>query len=411
MKKKKLVRVPLAGNAYLIEKSTGSGKISASGISGWNSPDAVFAIYIKFKSAVSFDAAIKARLQANDATLSLTALGISYETELKKGYKEALFGTFSTERGGYVKFELRGVSKSGEYFASPSELLLYGITEDDIDSYISPEQKNNFYWTRRGPSVHCGYDISDYGDVEWFYNEVTVPKGYDHVGTYAMAIGFHGGYFGIQVNSKSERRILFSIWSPYNTDHPEEIPEEDRVYCLGHHENTHVGEFGGEGSGGQSFMKYRWKAGVTYKFLMHVKPVENNRTEFTAYFFFPETGKFEMIASFSRPKMQTYLQGPHSFLENFYDTKGYLTRMAYYGNQWARTTDGEWHAPSKIRFTGDNTAKSGWRKDYTGGLLEDGRFFLRHCGFFDETMEIGTVFDADTSARVKPEIDFDSLKK
>lgn len=33
--------------------------------------------------------------------------------------------------------------------------------------------------------------------MEWFYNEVTVPKGYDAIGTYAMAIGFGEGYFGI----------------------------------------------------------------------------------------------------------------------------------------------------------------------------------------------------------------------
>lgn len=411
MPKKKLVRVPLAGNAYLIEKSVGSGKISAGGISNWTSPDAVFAIYVRFKSAVSFDAAIKTRAQTSSAVVSLSALGVTCEAELEEGYREAMFGSFSTEKGGYVKFELRGVSKTGETFASPSELLLYGITEDDVDAYVPTTQKNNFYWTRRGPSVHCGYDISEFGDVEWFYNEVVVPKGSDHVGLYAMAIGFNGGYFGIQVNSKSERKILFSIWSPYVTDHPEEIPEEDRVICLGRHENTHIGEFGGEGSGGQSYMKYRWKAGVAYKFLMRVKPAENNRTEFTAYFFFPETGKFERIASFSRPKTQSYLQGPHSFLENFHDTKGFLARTAYYGNQWARTANGEWKAPSTVRFTADATARNGWRKDFDGGVLEDGRFFLRHCGFIDETQEIGKTFQLDVSSRVKPDIDLETLTR
>jgi hypothetical protein len=32
-----------------------------------------------------------------------------------------------------------------------------------------------------------------------------------------------------EVNSKSERRILFSIWSPFETEDPNEIPEEFKV--------------------------------------------------------------------------------------------------------------------------------------------------------------------------------------
>ncbi len=397
MRKKKIVRVPLAGNAYLTEKHTGSGKVTASGIADWSSPDAVFAVYVKLKNPADFDVSLKVRAQAADSVLSLSAFGVTREAAVHAGDREISFGSFTSPSAGYVKFELRGVEKSGRTFASPSELILSGITEDEIDAYVSPKDRDNYYWTRRGPSVHCSYSLNGRDDVEWFYNEVTVPEGYDKIGTYAMAIGFQGGYFGIQVNSNSERRILFSIWSPYVTDNPEEIPEDDRIICLGHHENTHVGTFGGEGSGGQSYMKYKWKAGETYRFLMHVKPTENNRSEFSAYFFFPESGKFEPVASFSRPKTQTYLKGVHSFLENFDDRGGYLTRMAYYGNQWGCTSGGEWFAPEKVRFTGDNTARSGWRKDYTGGVTEDGRFYLRHCGFFDETGEIGRVFDMPKS--------------
>jgi len=415
---KRLVRVPLAGNAYRIASNPDSrdaeyragGRISPAGISGWDSPDAVFAIYIKFNSAVTFDAAIKTKVQEQNAVISLTLGSTTHEAELSEGYKEAMFGTFTMEKAGYARFELRGVSKEGKFFASPSELLLYGITEDDIASYVPVTEKDNFYWTRRGPSVHCGYDIQNRGNVEWFYNEVTVPEGNDHIGLYAMAIGFTGGYFGIQVNTPTDRRILFSVWSPYATDNPEEVPEEDRILCLGRHKKTHVGEFGGEGSGGQSYMKYIWRAGETYRFLMHIRPAENNRTEYTAYFFFPETGRFEMIASFSRPRTQTYIEWPHSFLENFHDTQGYIERTALYGNQWARTDSGEWFAPAKIRFTTDNTARRGWRKDHTGGLLPDGRFYLRHCGFFDESLEYGAVFAPDISNRVLPDIDPDSLK-
>ena len=66
-----------------------------------------------------------------------------------------------------------------------------------------------------------------------------VPEGNDVLGSYFMANGFAQGYFGIQVNSPTERRILFSVWSPFHTDDPSEIPDQailiaaDTIVCLG----------------------------------------------------------------------------------------------------------------------------------------------------------------------------------
>lgn len=404
MLKDKIVRIPLAGNAYLETKSHG-GKITTGGISEWSDPEAVFGIYVRFNKNVKFDAAIRVRSQSSDSVIRFGTGEDHTDVTLEAGYHEVMLGSYEAGCDGYTRFELRGISKTGKYFASPSEILLYGVDEDDMASYISPVDRDNYYWTRRGPSVHCGYDTREFGDVEWFYNEVTVPEGYDPIGTYAMAIGFNGGYFGIQTNAANERRILFSIWSPHVTDDPSTIPEELRIVCLGKNERTHVGEFGGEGSGGQSYMKYMWKTGETYRFLMHVKPQGDNKTAYSAYFYFPESGKFELIASFLRPVTNTYLTGAHSFLENFSDTRGYITRMAYYGNQWAFTADGKWAAPTRIRFTGDTTARRGWRVDYDGGIAPDGRFFLKNGGFFSGSAVIDTVFERDTDGLTAPDFD------
>jgi len=62
--------------------------------------------------------------------------------------------------------------------------------------------------------------------VHYWYSELKVPKGQDTVGAYFMANGFNHGYFGMQVNSETERRIIFSVWSPFKTDNPKEIPED-----------------------------------------------------------------------------------------------------------------------------------------------------------------------------------------
>lgn len=157
--------------------------------------------------------------------------------------------------------------------------------------------------------------------VEWFYSEITVPKSNDVIGSYFMANGFAEGYFGIQVNSASERRVLFSVWSPYSS---------------------------------------------------------------------------------------TYLTKLHSFLENFEPWKGNITRKAFYHNQWIKTSKGEWKPLTKAIFTGDATARKDYRLDYSGGA-ENGKFFLRNCGFFNDSTKLNTVFEIG-SVGEKPVIDFDKLK-
>ncbi len=407
----KIIRIPLAGNAFLETPGAG-GKITPGGISEWFDPAAKFGIYVSFRAGVTFHAALKLRNQTVTSKIRFAGLQNDYEIPLEPGDNEVPLGTYTTEKDGYVRFEMQGIETDGKYFASPIELILYGADESDVLACITPKDKDNYgyYWTRRGPSVHCTYSTQEHERVEWFYNEVTVPEGYDPVGTYAMAIGFRGGYFGIQTNSKNERRILFSIWSPHVTDDPSEIPEDLRIVCLKKHERTHVGEFGGEGSGGQSYMKYNWKTGQTYRFLMHVQPQGNDKTVFTAYFFFPETGKFECIASFLRPKTDTWMVGVHSFLENFSDTRGYIPRMAYYSNPWACTADGLWFQPKRVTLTGDNTARRRWRIDYDGGLLEDGRFFLKNGGFFDTSAELGKTFERPEIHSVHPDIDLSEIQ-
>ena len=44
-----------------------------------------------------------------------------------------------------------------------------------------------------------------------------------------MANGFGEGYFGIQVNSATQRNVLFSVWSGFDTNNPDEIPAEYTV--------------------------------------------------------------------------------------------------------------------------------------------------------------------------------------
>ena len=385
------LRIPLGGCAFLETEASG-GVVTERGVTNWHDAAAVFGIYVSLKSPAVFRAALKIRPQTKPSRLRLEAAGTVREADVREGDTLVSFGEFAAPRAGYLRFALSGVSRTGNLFASPVELVLCGIGPQDAAGYVPAGERENYYWTRRGPSVHAAYDIAGIGETEWFYHEVTVPEGADPVGTYAMAIGFRGGYFGIQTNSASERRILFSVWSPHETDDPRAVPENRRVICLSRNDRTHVREFGGEGSGGQSYVIFPWESGVRHRFLMHAKPDGTGRTAFTAYFFFPDTGRFEEIASFLRPETDFRLLSPHCFLENFRDTNGWLPRKAVFSNPWVRTPDGRWESPASLRFTGDATAQHGWRIDYDGFFDPDGAFVLRNGGFFNGTTALNTVF-------------------
>lgn len=400
----KFIIVPLGGNSFITNKpQSDEDGITPNGWTDWSDSNKEYHIFFKTNK----DATLTLTLMCENTGASVIKAGLckpENEVSVKDGDKEIALGTYET-KAGYVDVAVCGVSREGDTFAFPNALKVEGISDDEMASYARVSDENDFYWIRRGPSVHCGYDISGAGDdVEWFYNEVTINPGEDPDGTYGMAIGFNGGYFGMQVCDSGVRKLLFSIWAPFVTDDPSEIPEDKRVRVLRKNPSVHTGEFGNEGSGGQSFMDYNWTSGVTYKFLCHIRPVENNKTEFTAYFYFPETECWELFCSFLRPDTQTWVQGPHSFLESFIDTNGHNYRRANFSNQWAVTKSGKWVPVTRMRLTGDNTARKAQRQDYGGGVV-DNHFYLNNCGFFSENSQLDTYFTVDESKLVRPEID------
>jgi hypothetical protein len=58
----------------------------------------------------------------------------------------------------------------------------------------------------------------------------------------------------------------------------------------------------------------------------------------------------------------------------------------------------------------DATGRGRHRLDFAGGA-ESEHFFLRNCGFFDETGKPGDVFKRQSTADMKPQIDFAVLPR
>lgn len=403
--------LPLGGNSFVTAQAVGSlAEVTGKGWVNWQNTSDVFSTYLKLNKAGSLQVYALLNVPGGSSEIRCSLAGASHTVQLTgTGNREYLLGNWQISQPGYVKIDVQGLRKTGAVFANMLEWRIAGSAVDAQTAFVKNNDDNYFYWGRRGPSVHLSYDISEAGNnIEWFYTELTVPQGNDPVGSYFMADGFGEGYFGMQVNSSTERRILFSVWSPFKTDDPASIPADQKIRLLKKGAGVHTGEFGNEGSGGQSYLHYNWKAGSTYKFLLHALPADSGRTNYTAYFFAPELRKWLLVASFSRPHTQTYLKHLHSFLENFDPGTGHITRKAWYHNPWVKTSTGEWKPLRKAVFTGDATAKKAYRLDYDGGV-EHNQFFLHNCGFFNSNTTLGSGFSI-TPESIAPVIDFASLE-
>lgn len=395
--------VKLHGNAY-ITSAKPVAEISEKGLTDWTNQSDVISTYIYSDKPQTCMLYIQGTKQEGNASLEVLVGKQKFTVRLMDGQSldKVAVGKIKLSTSGYHAIKLKGIKKKGKEFARIESFILEGI-EGNVN-YVGDFSP---YWGTRGPSVHLNYTMPEQ-TTEWFYNEVTVPVNEDVIGSYYMANGFGEGYFGMQCNSESERRVLFSVWSPFDTQDPKLIPDEDKIKVLRKGKDVHIGEFGNEGSGGQSFLRYNWKSGVTYKFLTHIKPDGAGNTIYTAYFYATDQNEWRLIASFCRPKTNTYYTRAHSFLENFIPSQGYLSRKVCFTNQYCLGTDGIWRPVTKATFTHDATANAKARLDYAGGVTENNAFFLKNCGFFNDKTSYGTKLERINSGK-EPVIDFNAL--
>lgn len=401
-------RIPFGGNAY-VTAGSGQDRVGGNGVR-WESADTVVSVFFHVDRPGEIALALRLRVPDGKSAIEARIAGAKFGAETEGAeFHEVALGKVTVKEAGYQRLDLRGIRKSGKRFAEVSDLVVTPAVDGAKASYVRSNEGGMFYWGRRGPSVHLNYSLPKDKSLEYAYGEITVPPGEDPAGSYFMANGFGEGYYGIQVKSATERWVLFSVWSPHQTDRPSDIPDEKRVTVLKKGDGVRTNDFGGEGAGGQSVLVYPWKAGATYRFLTKVKPDGKGSTVYTSWF--GEAGKadWRLIASFKRPETNTHLTGFHSFLENFYDADGYRRRGAVFANQWVRDTDGGWHRITGARFTGDGTAGGGHRLDYAGGVTKGG-FFLRNGGFFNERTPLNQRLEPALAPAPAPGIDFGKLE-
>ena len=409
------ISIPFAGNSYVSEPLDSdfidnySGKFKTD----WTDKNIIISTYFRVGSAGELNIGFEGINKSGASTIRFTVDGKTYDVKVASD-TTSLYGitTINKSAPGYVRVDFQGISKTGDTFGEITHFRIGGSATNSDNHFVTEEKmsesRNNCYFFRRGASVHFSYALPE-TDIKYFYNEIVVPEESASNSTYYMMNGFAQGYMGIQQISDGDRRVLFSVWSPFSTDDPNEIPEDMQIKLLRKGKDVTVGEFGNEGSGGQSWLHYSWEPDVTYKALVGVEPDGKGNTIYTAYFYAED--EWKLIASFLRPQTETYYKGAYSFLENFHPARSITTRSVNFKNQWARTASGKWKEILDAKFTIDATGRAGMRHDVNGEFDEEtNSFILRSFGFFDDHTEYGTMFRREPNADGAPEIDIDMLE-
>jgi hypothetical protein len=345
---------------------------------------------------------------AMSATLKVTIEDISHEVTVSGNeLKTYSVGRFNVSKKGYVRVNIEGVSASGNYYPYITGFKLGGAAINNVsqksrmvvfvtDAETHTDDIRAVHWIRRGPSCHLWF-TQPAGDIEYFYNEVTIPEGCDIQGSYYMTTGFSNGYMGVQPPST----VLFSTWDT-NTANGDLV----ELVRWGEHVDK-PNRFGHEGSGLQCFLKGRTiVANRTYATLVKICPDTTPEyagwTTYTGYFYDPADEKWHLIAEYRRPKETIYYKGAYAFSENFAPEKGWIPRKAVFTNQWMRDNKGVWREVVQARVTADGTGSNDIRRDWTGGVDANGNFYLENIGYIDASATYGQIYERTASGGNPP---------
>lgn len=343
------------------------------------------------------------------STIEVSLAGKSFQTKMISGaaQKKTAVGKVMIGDTGFYSITISSIKKVGKSIANIQSLELKGPATEGM--HFNPVERRN------AASVHLKYPIADSVKAMAFYNEIIVPEGADHLYSYYMACGFKRGYFGIQVNSPTERRVIFSVWDAGNEAiDRNKVPDSNKVKLLAKGYNVVANDFGNEGTGGHSHFVYPWKTGEKYQFMVFaLTDSAKASTIYSGYFFIPETGKWKLIASFRAPKDGNYMQNLYSFSENFWGLNGQLERKAYFGNQWIQKSNGRWEELLTSQFSYDATGRAQHRIDFSAGA-EGKQFYLSHGGFKPSNISYGQSIIRQSTGQ-RPNVDLnrnaDSLEQ
>ncbi len=164
--------IPAEGNSW-IENSPGQNSevIGKGGIKNWSDENLKIRTWFKTVETGKLDIGLVSRTVSGTSSIKIIC-GDKSETILLKNpdWDTIPVGTFTILNPGYQFIEIQGVYKSGDFFPGIESFLIGGEATKGNVYFV----KDDFYWGRRGPSVHLNFLVpDDAGEVEYFYNEIT----------------------------------------------------------------------------------------------------------------------------------------------------------------------------------------------------------------------------------------------
>jgi hypothetical protein len=333
----------------------------------WKNPDQSLHYYFYLRRPGTLLVTLNIKNKAAGSIIQVTLPGKKTQVSVPRSdkYLPVKAGSTIIKDSGFYEIQLDDIRQGGFTVADIQSIELSGTATIGMHFNTKPR--------RNAASVHLRYPMPDSTKVAAFYSELNVPAGYDAPHSYYMANGFSRGYFGIQINSPTERRVIFSVWdSGGEAVDRKKVDDENRVKLMGKGDGVYTGDFGNEGTGGHSHLKFPWKTGEKQRFLVTAQPTNGTFTVYSGYYFHPDSRQWMLISSWKAPKEGGWLKRPHSFSENFWGSNGHIPRKALYGNQWIRTDKGEWIEITEAGFSHDPTGKADRLDRFMG--VEDGQF-------------------------------------
>jgi len=381
---------------YLVpsEEFAGGNFAEKEGLRGWTNMHQTADYFFYAGKKGNLTLTVNAANKKGNSTVEVSVAGKKHTLQILKGsfYRQYSIPDIEIQDSGFYKIHFKSLLKSSSLIADIQSITLSGNITDAI--HINPKARRN------AASVHLKYPVDDSLAVTGFYNELTVPEGADMLHSYYMACGFKRGYFGMQVNSKKERRVIFSVWDAGNEAvDRNKVTDSNKVQLIAKGEDVFADGFGNEGTGGHSHWVYHWNTGNTYSFYMTaLADSASQSTIYSAYFFAPELNAWKFIAAFKAPMDGNNLKGLYSFVEDFAGEDGQLERKAFFNNQHLVLEDGRQKEITKATFSCDVTGRNKDRIDFGGGV-DSNRFYLWNGGFTPANAAYGDVFERTVSGK------------
>lgn len=322
-----------------------------------------------------------------------------------KKWERISVGNLKISSPDYIKIDFRLSDATQPAFVVVRDVILSNLPVKPI--FVNPNYSEHF--GRRGSSVQLFLSDSVIVKADMAYSEMEVADSCDAVGSYYCALDFNSGSFGLQRLSEAERRVVFSVWSAAVPKQKNNVSSSTSIKLINRGDSTFIEDLNEGGDGKVCFVRYNWRTGENYKFLIRAGEADSLSCNYSAYFYAPERNAWIYISTLRCPSGKALFPSVYAFVENFLPDEGYRMHKAFFGNfRFRNRENGLWKNVNKARFSFDDTGRRGIRLDFDGGI-ERQMFYLRTGGFFGNGSHVERHLELPAPLSDVPPANFDQI--